>query len=119
MDRPPRAFRAVASPLEGRLLLTTAPPPLPAPAPLPVAQFVGTLKYDGTVDDAGHRTGYRSKFVTQQAGTATILLEAFNRATYPVSPMPSPVTVQVTTDPSSPAVGVNVGAVNQTVTFAA
>lgn len=34
-------------------------------------------------------------------------------------PTSSPLTVRVTTDPSSPAVGVNVGAVNQTVTFAA
>ena len=38
MDRPLRAIRPIASPVEGRLLLTSMPalPPLPAPALTPV-----------------------------------------------------------------------------------
>jgi len=48
--------------------------------------------------------------VTQQAGEATVTLSRSDTA--------GSLQVQVTTDPSSPFVGVNVGAVDQTVTFA-
>jgi hypothetical protein len=48
--------------------------------------------------------------VTQQAGEVTVRLSRIDTA--------GSLQVQVTTDPSSPYVGVNVGAVDQTVTFA-
>ena len=48
--------------------------------------------------------------VTQQAGEATVTLSRTDTA--------GSLQVEVTTDPSSPYVGVNVGAVDQTVTFA-
>jgi hypothetical protein len=48
--------------------------------------------------------------VTQQAGEATVTLSRSDTA--------GPLRVEVATDPSSPFVGVNVGAVDQTVTFA-
>ena len=52
-----------------------------------------------------------SQVVTQQDGEATVTLSLSQPGTGRLQ-------VQVTTDPSSPAVGVNVGAVDQTVTFA-
>ena len=93
MRHPTRAFKAEACELEGRLLMAITLPPSPA-------QFVGF-----TVGP-----GYPTQFVTQQAGTATVTLSR--------SDTTGSLRVEVTTDPSSPYVGVNAGAVDQTVTFA-
>ena len=118
MDRPLRAFRPVASPLEGRLLLTSlhALPPAPAPSITPAPAFTITPRasFVGAGSDIFSlmpSVNY-SKIVPQGASTATIFVQAYGG-----SPSSGPVTVRVTTDPSSPAVGVNVGAIDQTVTF--
>ena len=91
MDRPRRAFQAGALSLDGRVLPATAPLTAAVAAP-----FVGF-------------THVRQQ-VAQQAGEATVYLQRMNPT--------GTLQVHVATDPSSPAVGVNVAAVDQTVTFA-
>jgi hypothetical protein len=99
MDRSLRAFQPAASPLEGRILL--APVHLPPPAP---PAFDGTVWFLGTPSSPT-----TNQQVVQQGGEATVWLRR--------SPGGGPLQVQVATDPSSPAVGVNLPAVNQTVTI--
>ena len=97
MSRSARAFTAESFELEGRLLLAAESVP---PALLPPVQFV-------TASPLGLAP---VEVVTQQTGEATVMLSRTDTA--------GSLQVEVTTDPSSPYVGVNVGAVDQTVTFA-
>ena len=102
MDRPLRAFQPAARPLEGRILLATVPvaPPVLVASLVSdgaVVWFLGTPSSTGTTQ------------VVQQGGEATVWLRGSTGG--------GPLQVQVTTDPSSPAVGVNLPAVNQTVTI--
>jgi hypothetical protein len=112
MDRPLRAFQPAALPLEGRILLARVhvplPPPVVAVPAVPVVAVpasLGSVGFLGTPSSAGI-----TQQVVQQGGEATVWLRRRSTA--------GPLQVQVTTDPSSPAVGVNLPAVNQTVTFA-
>jgi hypothetical protein len=110
MDRPLRAFQPAARPLEGRILLARVHAPLVPPvvtAPTLIATATaseGSVSFLGAPSSAGN-----TQQVVQQGGEATVWLR---------SSFGSPMQVQVTTDPSSPAVGVNLPAVNQTVTLA-
>lgn len=99
MCRPRREFRAESFALEGRLLLAIS------------RQFSipATVGFEGTTIPG---TTQLSQVVTQQDGEATVSLTGF------IQPGTGTLQVVVATDPSSPAVGVNVGAVDQTVTFA-
>jgi hypothetical protein len=99
MCRPRREFRAESFALEGRLLLAISPQ-INVP---PTVDFEGTT-IPGTTN--------LSQVVTQQDGEATVSLSGY------IQPGTGTLQVVVATDPSSPAVGVNVGAVAQTVTFA-
>ncbi len=113
MDRRVRAFHPAAQPLEGRILLarvnvspaaTQARTVLVAPLTLtPTSASNGAVWFLGT-PSSGATTQ-----VVQQGGEATIWLRGYTAG--------GPLQVQVTTDPSSPAVGVNLPAVNQTVTI--
>jgi hypothetical protein len=101
MVRPPREFRAESFELEGRLLL---------------ARAHAAIHHNETVlfasaTSAGLAPGSTSptQEVGQQDGSATVVLSRS-------SPIGT-TQVRVTTDPLSPAVGVNVDAVDQTVTF--
>src|SRR5262249_14278206 len=98
MCRPRREFRAECFVLEGRSLLAV----LPHVHSHPVVGFEGTMKL-GTKE--------LSQLVTQQDGEATVSLSGY------IDPGAGTLQVVVATDPSSPVVGVNVGAVDQTVTF--
>ena len=102
MSRPPRMFKPGSFELEGRLLLSAAHASLTP------------LEHD-TVGFAGPGSEGMPQVVLQQDGTATIHLvrSAFVRG----GVSQAPIQVVVATDPSSSAVGVNVGAVHQTVTF--
>lgn len=93
MPRPARVVRPAIEGLETRALLAGRVMAPPAPSQV---GFVGNPP-DGSVD------------VSQQSSSATISLWRTNTQ--------STLQVQVTTVPS-PAVGVNIGAVNQSVTFA-
>jgi hypothetical protein len=125
MDRPLRAFQPAALPLEGRILLARAHAPLQPPvvavpafatttatvatvAVAPVARAdaasLGSVGFLGTPSSAGI-----TQQVVQQGGEATVWLRGYTGG--------GPLQVQVATDPSSPAVGVNLPAVNQTVTI--
>jgi hypothetical protein len=99
MKRSLRAFSATVFKLEERALLATLTPP-PAPP-------------TSTTYDVGFSAVTQE--VSQQSSVATVILSrgiATGGGSLPF------LQVQVTTDSSSPYVGVNVGAVNQTVTFA-
>jgi hypothetical protein len=76
---------------------------MPAIAPLEMAYFEGTM-HSAELFPAQYQV------VTQRAGEATVMLSR--------SSIAGILQVRVTTDPLSPVVGVNVGAVDQTVTFA-
>jgi hypothetical protein len=110
MDRQLRGFQPAVRPLEGRILMARVHAPLsPTVAVAPVAiatvaTSLGSVGFLGTPSSAGI-----TQQVVQQGGEATVWLR--RRSTDGSSQ------VQVTTDPSSPAVGVNLPAVNQTVTF--
>ena len=121
MDRPLRAFQPAALPLEGRILLATVHVALLAPRTVPVLQrrsqlaapspstspppaSDGAVWFLGTPSSAG-----TTQQVVQQGGEATVWLRGYTGG--------GPLQVQVATDPSSPAVGVNLPAVNQTVTI--
>ncbi len=99
MCRPRREFRAESFALEGRLLL----------AILPQINVPPTVGFEGTTIPG---TTKLSQVVMQQDGEATVSLSGY------IQPGTGTLQVVVATDPSSPAVGVNVGAVDQTVTFA-
>lgn len=97
MRHPPRAFKAEARALEGRLLMASTPPTSPV-------QFVG-------FKDLGAVLQWPIQIVTQQAGKATVTLSRTETA--------GPLRVEVTTKPGiGPGQGGNVGYVDQTVTFA-
>lgn len=106
MRRPSREFKADHFELETRLLLASGPashPPLGRLLPPPMmAQFKATMP----------GTAKPTQLATQQDGQAIVTVSGY------VPPGTSPLQVLVATDPTSPAVGVNVGAVNQTITFA-
>lgn len=93
MRHPTRAFKAEICELEGRLLMASAPPPSPV-------RFVASTEL-GTVLPSS------IQIVTQQAGSATVTLSRTDTA--------GPLQLEVTTSQLS---GMNVGAVDQTVTFA-
>lgn len=102
MKRLSRAFCPAVSELEGRALQATLAPPPADPPPTHVG--FGVSPWMPQV---------LTQVVSQQSTAATVIL---SRST---SPEEFPLLhVQVTTDPTSPYVGVNVGAVDQTVTFA-
>jgi hypothetical protein len=103
MDRPLRAFHPAALPLEGRILLARVHVPPSVPVSPPVVS--GSVWFLGAPSSAGI-----PEQVVQQGGEAIVWLY---RTTFA-----GPLQVQVATDPSSPAVGVNLPAVNQTVTIA-
>ena len=108
MSRPPRAVRVDALELEGRLLLAalTVPTAVAATHKPVLVQLPPSLGFVGTPTPG---TSQVTQVVTQQDGTATVTLSESGYG---------PMQVEVKTDPSSPAVGVNVGAVDQMVTFA-
>lgn len=107
MSRPPRAIRVDAPELEGRLLMASLPVPgAVAATQKTVAQLPQFLGFVGTTTPG---TSQVTQVVTQQAGTTTVTLANLGSI--------GPLQVEVKTDPSSPAVGVNVGAVDQLVTF--
>ena len=108
MSRPPRAVRVDALELEGRLLLAALPvPSVGATTQKPVlVQLHPSLGFVGTPTPG---TSQVTQVVYQQDGTATVTVAEFDYV---------PMQVEVKTDPSSPAVGVNVGAVDQMITFA-
>ncbi len=109
MKRSPRAFCPTVFELEERALqakLTLTPLPPPPP---PSTYVVGFGVY------LSNSSNVFTQEVSQQSSAATVILSrnwVSGGTDYPL------MQVQVTTDPSSPYVGVNVGAVNQTVTFA-
>ena len=106
MNGSPRAFRATVLEFERRALLARL---LPAPPPsLPPS--TDTVSFGGPGG-----SGVFIQEVSQQSGVATVELSRYNSSTI----INHPLQVQVTTDASSPYVGVNVAAVNQTVTFPA
>ena len=92
-----RGLRGFSFELEGRLLLASGLAAVPAG---------GSVQFSGFTSPG---SASLMEVVGQQDGPATVMLTRSNGT--------GKVQVQVTTDPSSPAVGVNVGAVNQTVTF--
>jgi hypothetical protein len=98
MPRQARAFKAEACELEGRLLMASDPPNY-------AVQFVG-------LPGIAYAYGDPIQIVTQQAGTATVTLSR--------SVTTDALQVEVATDPSTGSAlqGGNVGAVDQTVTFA-
>jgi hypothetical protein len=98
MCRPRREFRAESFALEGRLLL----------AILPHLHVRPTVGFEGIIIPGTKKV---SQVVMQQDGEATVSLSGS------IPPGTGPLQVVVATDPSSPAVGVNVGAVDQTVTL--
>ena len=119
MDRPLRAFQPAALPLEGRILLARVHVPIVPPAPESSAAFSGSVWFSGAAQDAEALAAQKlsrvsvatTQPVVQQGDEATVWLER--------SALDGTLQVQVATDPSSPAVGVNLPAVNQTATFAA
>lgn len=99
MPRSSRPFRVESFALEGRMLLAASA--ASTINPTPQVQFVTSMT-----------TGVHIplQVVTQQAGQATVTLSRPSTV--------GPLQVEVTTDPTGPIVGVNVGAVDQTITFA-
>jgi hypothetical protein len=101
MKRTRRAVCATVFALEERALQATLAPGLP---PVPQTDTVSFMAL-GT-----SQSNEATQQVSQQSGAATVILGRSSSV--------GALQVQVTTDPTSPYVGVNVGAVNQTVTFA-
>ena len=103
MDRRPRAFQPVALPLERRILLASVPrqPHAPSPLPTPPTPIPKTVWFFGAPSSAAI-----AQQTVPQGDEATVTLRTNATGT----------AFQVTTDPSSPAVGVNLPAFNQTVT---
>jgi hypothetical protein len=134
MRRGSREFKAESFELEGRLLLANAHASIPGPVgvefegtsispPTPVASIspstpaisispstLATSTSQSTPTTSILSSTLPTQVVGQQDGVATVILTRNDNR--------GRLRVQVTTDPSSPAVGVNVGAVDQTVTFA-
>ena len=130
LRRPSREFKPGALELEGRRLLTTVPASAATTVAVPAVVLKGrtllptapastpdssqSAEFGATTTTAmttGSRYNpYPVQVVTQQAGEATVLLSRPDTT--------GSLQVRVTTDPSSPGVGLNVGAVDQTVTFA-
>jgi hypothetical protein len=106
MCRRRREFRAEPFGLGRRLLLAIAPASLPSHIQIHIHPNVG---FEGTTIPG---TTELSQVVTQQDREATVSLSGY------VQPGMGTLQVAVATDPSSSAVGVNVGAADQTVTFA-
>lgn len=106
MSRPPRVFRPESFELEGRTLLTIRPGQLPIP----------TRAHPIIVGFAGPALGGDPQPVLQQDGRAEVYLHGLNYVG-PHSKPVAPFQVVVDTDPSSPAVGVIVGPVHQTLTL--
>ncbi len=107
-SRPPRAVRVDTLELEGRLVLA-ALPEASAVAATQRPVLVQLHQSVGFVGTPTPSTSQLTQVVYQQDGTATVTLSESGYV---------PMQVEVKTDPSSPAVGVNVGAVDQMVTFA-
>jgi hypothetical protein len=107
ISRPSLAVRVDALKLEGRLLLAALPvSSVVAPTQKPVlAQMQQSLGFVGTSTPG---TSQVTRVVYQQDGAATVTLSEMREH--------GPLQAEVKTDPS-PAVGVNVGAVDQMVTF--
>ena len=99
MRRPRREFRAECFALEGRSLLAVF---------IPHVHVQPSVGFEGTAMAGTHEL---SQVVTQQDGEATVSLTGY------IEPGGGTFQVEVATDPSSPAVGVNVGAVDQMVSF--
>jgi hypothetical protein len=134
MHRRPREFKAESFELERRVLLANARASIPGPAyvefqgtsispPTSTTQTATTQTTTPTQATPTQTTPTQAvpttpttttttptQLVGQQDGVATVVLTRNDNR--------GRLQVQVTTDPSSPAVGVNVGAVDQTVTFA-
>jgi hypothetical protein len=119
MDRHRRAFQPAALPLEGRILLATASVQIvPVSATVRATPTVtvspighsSTTASGGTVSFLGNPSAAGTmEQVVQQGNEAVVWLQGYTGD--------GPLQVQVATDPSSPAVGVNLPAVNQTVTI--
>src|SRR5579863_8616603 len=113
MSRPTREFRAESFELEDRLLQALVPVSPPPPSvhmanptlPPPPS----TVNFQGVTDMTGYVFS-SVQVVSQQEREATLTLTRPDTV--------GVVQVRVQTDASSPFVGVNVGAVDQTVTFA-
>jgi hypothetical protein len=103
MTRLLRAFEPAAVPLEGRILLAHVHKSLPVTITPPPPDY-GNVMFLGASTPAGV-----TQQVVQQGSEATVWLGAYTDG---------PVQVKVATDPSSPAVGVNLPALNQTVNLA-
>ena len=89
-------------------MTTTTPTPAPSTATTPTLTPPTTTPIQATPIQTTTTTT-PTQVVGQQDGVATVVLTRNDNR--------GRLQVQVTTDPSSPAVGVNVGAVDQTVTF--
>ncbi len=124
MRRPSREFKPESFELEGRLLLAAkARVPSLVAAPAGTSEYsYGVLAFGGFDTTPGTSHGsvfttpgrpYEFNVALQGDGTATVRL-TYTSATYPPPPT---LQVVVATDPSSPAVGVNVEPVYQTITF--
>jgi hypothetical protein len=106
MDRPIRAFHPAALAFEGRILLAHAHLLSVPPETESSAAFSGSVWFSSAPSSTG-----TALQVVQQGDEATVWLQR--------SALDGTLQVQVAPDPSSPAVGVNLPAVNQTATFAA
>jgi len=129
MKRPVHAFRATVFELETRALqakLTPTPPAPPPPPPPPSTHPIYEVRFGGPASSPSNAF---TQQVSQNSSVATVILSRSSVSGIVDGPSPGhglsrvnssipPLQVQVTTDPSSPYVGVNVEAVNQTVTFA-
>ena len=110
MARTFRTFHPAALRLEGRILLAHVH--VHAAVPVPVA--ISTQPAESNVWFVGTPgSGANPQQSVSQGGEAIVVLRQ------DLLPSSLPFQVQITSDPSSPAVGVNLPAVNQTVTFAA
>jgi hypothetical protein len=107
MKRSLRAFCATVFEFEERALQTRLPLIIPPPPPPTYGVGFGVFWSNSST--------VFTQEVSQQSSVATVIL---SHNTTTGTGEPPLLQVQVTTDPSSPYVGVNVGAVNQTVTFA-
>jgi hypothetical protein len=105
MSRPPREFKPGSSELEGRLLLTvgSATPP----------SLSNTLVFSDAETSSMAQAG---QVAIQNDGSATVHLSLRGNA-HPGDDPFFPLQVVVATDPSSPASGLNFGAVHRTITF--
>jgi hypothetical protein len=107
MKRPARALRATVFELDRRALLAGLAPAPPVPS-MPTVDLVSFG--DG---GAGDGSSVMTQVVGQQNGSAVVNVARGNS----YGEVNHVTQVRVTTDPSSPYVGVNVGAVDQVVTF--